>query len=122
MTGPKASSTERAYAGAWAKWKAWAKRQGWEPEYFNRKGDPLENENQVRAFIGYLGWLGGAATTLKQAVFAIKDAHKGRSRRSDREDAPPVDLDKRDGEEGRQETTKAASYPGDVGLVGTTFG
>ena len=76
LTGDKAASTERAYAGSWMKWKAWAKRQGWESEYLNRKDDPVENENKVMAFIGYLGWLGGSAATLKQAVFAIKDAHK----------------------------------------------
>ncbi len=76
MAGDKAASTERAYAGSWAKWKAWAKRQGWESEYLNRKADPVENENKVMAFIGYLGWLGGSSATLKQAVFAIKDAHK----------------------------------------------
>lgn len=76
LMGDKASSTERAYAGSWAKWQAWARRQGWESEYLNRKADPVENENKVMAFIGYLGWLGGSAATLKQAVFAIKDAHK----------------------------------------------
>lgn len=76
LMGDKASSTERAYAGSWAKWQAWARRQGWESEYLNRKADPVENENKVMAFIGYLGWLGGSAATLKQAVFAIKDARK----------------------------------------------
>ena len=76
LAGDKAASTERAYAGSWAKWRAWAKRQGWESEFLNRKDDPIENENKVMAFIGYLGWLGSSAATLKQAVFAIKDAHK----------------------------------------------
>ena len=45
MEGAKATSTERAYAGSWEKWKAWVRRHGWESEYLNRKGDPVENEN-----------------------------------------------------------------------------
>ena len=76
LTGDKAASTEKAYQGSWAKWKAWAKRQGWHSEYLNYKDDPVENENKVLAFVGYMGWLGASAATLKQAIFALKDAHK----------------------------------------------
>ena len=35
-----------------------------------------ENENKLLGYLGYLGWLGTSVATLKQAVFAIKDAHK----------------------------------------------
>lgn len=35
MGGDKAVSTERAYAGSWLKWKAWARRQGWPSEFLN---------------------------------------------------------------------------------------
>ena len=76
MEGAKATSTERAYAGSWEKWKAWVRRHGWESEYLSRKGDPVENENRLLGFIGYLGWLGASAATLKQAIFAVKDGHK----------------------------------------------
>ena len=76
LAGDKATSTEKAYQGSWTKWRTWAKRQGWISEYLNYKDDPVENENKVLAFVGYLGWLGASAATLKQAIFAIKDAHK----------------------------------------------
>ena len=56
--------------------RAWAKRQGWHTEYLNYKEDPVENENKVLTFVGYMGWLGASAATLKQAIFALKDAHK----------------------------------------------
>lgn len=67
LMGDKAPSTEKAYAGSWAKWKAWAKRQGWPSEYLSRKGDPVQNENYVLSFIGYLGWLGASSATIRQA-------------------------------------------------------
>ena len=76
LAGDKASSTEKAYQGSWTKWRTWARRQGWISEYLNYKDDPVENENKVLAFVGYMGWLGASAATLKQAIFAIKDAHK----------------------------------------------
>ena len=34
------------------------------------------NEDKLLGFLGYLGWLGASVATLKQAVFAIKEAHK----------------------------------------------
>lgn len=36
----------------------------------------MENENRVLNFLGYLGWLGASANTLRQHLFAIKNAHK----------------------------------------------
>ena len=50
--------------------------QGWPSPYLNHKEDSLENENKILGFMGYLGWLGSSSATLKQALFAIKDAHK----------------------------------------------
>ena len=58
------------------KWKAWCGRQGWQSPFLNYKEDALENENKILGFLGYLGWLGSSSATLKQALFAIKDAHK----------------------------------------------
>ena len=34
------------------------------------------NENKVLGYLGYLGWLGTTVATMKQAIFALKDAHK----------------------------------------------
>ena len=76
MTGDKAAATEKAYGSMWQKWKAWCGRQGWPSPYLNHKEDSLENENKILGFLGYLGWLGSSSATLKQALFAIKDAHK----------------------------------------------
>ena len=76
MVGDKAESTARIYRGMWQKWVAWARRQGWETEYLDPKGDKLDNENKLLGFLGYLGWLGSGSATIKQAVFAVKDAHK----------------------------------------------
>ena len=76
MSGDKAAATEKAYASMWNKWKAWCSRQGWPSPFLNHKEDSLENENKVLGFMGYLGWLGSSSATLKQALFAIKDAHK----------------------------------------------
>lgn len=76
MSGDKATATEKAYGSMWQKWKAWCGRQGWPSPYLNHKEDSLENENKILGFMGYLGWLGSSSATLKQALFAIKDAHK----------------------------------------------
>lgn len=76
MAGDKAAATEKAYGSMWQKWKAWCGRQGWQSPFLNHKEDALENENKILGFLGYLGWLGSSSATLKQALFAIKDAHK----------------------------------------------
>ncbi|CAK9076517.1 unnamed protein product [Durusdinium trenchii] len=76
LTGDKAESTQKAYLSAWNKWCDWSKRQGWLSPYLDHRGDPIQNENKVLGYLGYLGWLGTSAATMKQAVFAIKDAHK----------------------------------------------
>lgn len=76
LCGDKADSTAKAYAGAWSKWCIWTERQQWPSHYLNPKEDKLENENKILAFLGYLGWLNFSSASLKQAVFAIKDAHK----------------------------------------------
>jgi len=76
LSGDKAESTARAYAGMWAKWCAWAERQQWASPYLNPKEDKLDKENKILAFLGYLGWLNFSSASLKQAVFALKDAHK----------------------------------------------
>lgn len=76
LQGDKAESTARAYADMWQKWKAWAASQQWESEFLDPRGDRLEKENKLLAFLGYLGWLDFSAASLKQAVFAVKDAHK----------------------------------------------
>eukprot|EP00435_Cladocopium_sp_Y103_P040792 s583_g11.t1 len=76
MQGDKAESTQKAYTAAWQKWCAWTRRQGWLTPYLNHKDDQVENENKLLGYLGYLGWLGTSVATLKQAVFAIKDAHK----------------------------------------------
>lgn len=44
LTGDKAESTARAYAGMWAKWCVWAERQQWDTAYLNPKEDKLEKE------------------------------------------------------------------------------
>eukprot|EP00435_Cladocopium_sp_Y103_P075122 s366_g54.t1 len=74
--GDKSQATERAYAGAWAKWKAWARRQQWVSEYLDRSEDAVERENKLLAYVGYLGWLGASVNTIRQNIFAIKMAHK----------------------------------------------
>ena len=79
MSGDKAASTQKAYKAAWEKWCDWGKRQGWLSPFLNNAGDAeamVANENKVLGFIGYLGWLGTSVASLKQAIFAIKDAHK----------------------------------------------
>ena len=76
MDGDKAVSTKKAYQSAWEKWCDWSKRQGWMTPYLSPREDPVVNENKMLGYLGYLGWLGTSVATLKQAVFAIKDAHK----------------------------------------------
>ena len=76
MDGDKAVSTKKAYQSAWDRWCDWSRRQGWMTPYLSPKEDPIINENKMLGYLGYLGWLGTSVATLKQAVFAIKDAHK----------------------------------------------
>ena len=76
MDGDKAKSTKKVYQSAWGRWCDWAKRQKWATPYLSIKEDPVVNENKLLGYLGYLGWLGSSVATLKQAVFAIKDAHK----------------------------------------------
>eukprot|EP00435_Cladocopium_sp_Y103_P076192 s59_g80.t1 len=76
MTGDKSAATERAYAGAWSKWCAWARRQGWLSEYLSRGEDVVSRENTILSYVGYLGWLGCSVNTIRQAIFALKTAHK----------------------------------------------
>ena len=76
MDGDKAPSTKKAYNAAWCKWCDWARRQGWLSPYLDHRADPVTNENKVLGYLGYLGWLGTTVATMKQAVFALKDAHK----------------------------------------------
>ena len=76
MQGDKSPATEKAYASAWNKWKAWAKRQGWLSEYLDRSEDAVDRENRLLAYVGYLGWLGASVNTIRQSIFAIKLAHK----------------------------------------------
>lgn len=91
MDGDKAASTQKAYQAAWEKWCDWSRRQKWLTPYLDQ-ADPLENENKLLGYMGYMGWLGTSVASLKQAVFAIKDARKraGHGGRH-REDAPLVD-------------------------------
>ena len=72
MTGDKAPATEKA----WEKWCCYARRQGWPSEYLTPSDGAISNETKVLNFLGYLGWLGASANTLRQHLFAIKNAHK----------------------------------------------
>ena len=79
MTGDKAASTQKAYKSAWDKWCDWSRRQGWLSPFLSSTGtneEQVANENKVLGYVGYLGWLGTSVASLKQAIFAIKDAHK----------------------------------------------
>ncbi|CAE7778356.1 unnamed protein product [Symbiodinium sp. CCMP2592] len=76
LCGYLAESMTKQYAGVYAKWKAWARRQGWPTEFLDKALATEGNENKLLGFLGYLGWLGASPATLKQAVFAIKDGHK----------------------------------------------
>ena len=76
MDGDKAKSTRKIYQSAWERWCSWSRRQGWPTPYLSPKEDAVVNENKVLGYLGYLGWLGASVATLKQAIFAVKDAHK----------------------------------------------
>ena len=76
LTGDKSPATEKAYASAWSKWCFWARRQGWLSEYLDKNENLISRENKLLTYIGYLGWLGASVNTLKQSIFAIKNAHK----------------------------------------------
>ena len=76
MTGYHAASTTKQYAGIYGKWRAWAARQGWPFDFLDKAMAVEANEDKLLGFLGYLGWLGCTVATLKQAVFAVKDAHK----------------------------------------------
>ena len=76
LTGDKAKSTAAAYKAAWEKWCTWAKRQGWGTPFLSRTEDPVGRENKLLGYLGYMGWLGSSSATLKQIIFAVKDAHK----------------------------------------------
>ena len=76
LQGHLSESTSKQYAGLYGKWKAWVHRQSWKTEFLNKKEPVEENEDKILGFLGYLGWLGSSVATLKQAVFAIKEAHK----------------------------------------------
>ena len=76
LSGHLAESTTRQYSGVYGKWRAWARRQGWLCEHLDKAFPTEENEDKLLGFLGYLGWLGCSVATLKQAVFAVKEAHK----------------------------------------------
>ena len=76
LSGYLAESTTRQYSGVYGKWRAWARRQGWMTEHLDKAMPTEENEDKLLGFLGYLGWLGCSVATLKQAVFAAKDARK----------------------------------------------
>ena len=76
MTGDVASATEQAYGGMWSKWAWFCRARGQLSEVLNRSQDKKEAEDLVLSFLGYLGWLGAPASTLKTAVFALKSGHK----------------------------------------------
>ena len=76
LVGYHADSTTKQYAGIYGKWRAWARRQRWYTEYLDKSQKIENNEDKILGFLGYLGWLGCSVATIKQAVFALKDAHK----------------------------------------------
>ena len=76
LTGDLAESTEKMYKGAWCKWKAWARRHGWESDLLSPTSSKLENEDRLLGFLAYVGRVGGSAATVKQNLFAIKAMHK----------------------------------------------
>ena len=76
LSGYLAESTTRQYSGVYGKWRAWARRQGWMTKHLDKAMPTEENEDKLLGFLGYHGWLGCSVATLKQAVFAVKDAHK----------------------------------------------
>jgi len=76
LTGDLADSTEKMYKGAWTKWQAWARRHAWESDLLSPTRSKLENEDRLLGFLAYVGWIGGSAATVKQALFAVKAMHK----------------------------------------------
>ena len=76
LTGDLADSTEKMYKSAWRKWQAWSRRHAWESELLNPTRSKLENEDRLLGFLAYVGWIGGSAATVKQALFAVKAMHK----------------------------------------------
>ena len=83
LTGDKAMSTARIYAGAWSKWKAWVARQGLISEYLPTGKDKVqENENKLLSYLGYLGWLGVSASSMKQAASRVCLERRTRAGRS----------------------------------------
>ena len=71
-----ADSTTKQYAGIYGKWRAWSRRQRWHTEYLDKSRRVGDNEDKILSFLGYLRWLRRTVATIKQAVFALKDAHK----------------------------------------------
>lgn len=45
-------------------------------EYLSKTEDAVGRESKLLAYVGYLGWLGCSVNTIRQAIFAIKTAHK----------------------------------------------
>ena len=76
LCGYLAPSATKQYSGVYGKWKAWARRQIWDTEFLNKAERVEGNKDWLLGFLGYLGWLGASVATIKQAIFAIKDAHK----------------------------------------------
>ena len=76
LTGDLADSTEKMYKSAWGKWQAWSRRHAWESELLSPTRSKLENEDRLLGFLAYVGWIGGSAATVKQALFAVKAMHK----------------------------------------------
>ena len=76
LTGDLADSREKMYKGAWTKWQAWARRHAWESDLLSPTRSKLENEDRLLGFLAYVGWIGGSAATVKQALFAVKAMHK----------------------------------------------
>ena len=76
LTGDLADSTEKMYKSAWSKWQAWTRRHAWESELLSPTRAKLENEDRLLGFLAYVGWIGGSAATVKQALFAVKAMHK----------------------------------------------
>ena len=76
LSGYLAPSTVKQYSSVHGKWKAWARRQQWPSEFLCKGAKVEENEDKLLGFLGYIGWLGASVATMKQVVFAIKDAHK----------------------------------------------
>ena len=76
LSGYRADSATKQYAGIYGKWRACSRRQRWRTEYLDKSRRVEDNEDKILGFLGYLGWLGCTVATIKQAVFALKDARK----------------------------------------------